>query len=209
MSHLMAEKNIPRKERFQQAYAGKAPWDIGKPQPVFVEAAEQISGSVLDAGCGTGENALFFAQRGHPTTGIDYLEYPIAEAKRKAQERGLPATFLMMDALHLADIAEVFDSVIDCGLFHVFCDEDRTRYVAGLASVVRPGGGLFLLCFSDQEPPGDGPRRVFQDEIRDAFSIDWDVESIQPARFETRPDLKDIRFSEGGPLAWFCVIRKS
>ncbi len=26
----MAEKNIPRKERFQQAYAGKAPWDIGK-----------------------------------------------------------------------------------------------------------------------------------------------------------------------------------
>jgi hypothetical protein len=66
-----------------------------------------------------------------------------------------------------------------------------------------------LLSFSDQEPPGDGPRRVSQDEIRDAFSIDWDIESIQPVRFETRPDLRDIQFSEGGPLAWFSVIRRA
>lgn len=202
-------QNIPRKEHFQQAYDGKAPWDIGKPQPVFVDAAKQITGSLLDAGCGTGENALFFAQRGHQTTGIDFLEHPIAEAKRKAKERGLAATFLVMDALHLKDIPEVFDSVIDCGLFHVFSDEDRARYVDGLASVVKPGGKLFMMCFSDKEPPGDGPRRVSQDEIRDAFAKNWHVESIQQTRFETRPDLKDIQFSEGGPFAWFSVIRKS
>ena len=202
-------QNIPRKEHFQQAYDGKAPWDIGKPQPVFVEAAEQITGSVLDAGCGTGENSLFFAERGHEVTGIDFLEHPIAEAKRKAKERGLAATFLVMDALHLEDIPEVFDSVIDCGLFHVFSDEDRARYVDGLASVVKPGGKLFMMCFSDQEPPGDGPRRVSQDEIHDAFTQGWDVESIQQTRFETRPDLKDIQFSEGGPFAWFCVIRRT
>ena len=202
-------QNIPGKDRFQQAYEGTAPWDIGKPQPVFVDAAEQITGSVLDAGCGTGDNSLFFADRGHKVTGIDFLEHPIAEAKRKAQKRGLPATFLVMDALHLDDIPEVFGSVIDCGLFHVFSDDDRSRYVEGLASVVKPGGRLFLLCFSDREPPGDGPRRVTQDEIHDAFTEGWEVESIQQARFETRPDLKDIQFSEGGPFAWFCVIRRS
>lgn len=105
-------QNIPSKDRFQQTYEVKAPWDIGKPQTVFVEAADQITGSILDAGCGTGENALFFAERGRDVTGIDFLEYPIAEAKRKAQERGLAATFLVMDALHLVDISEVFDSVI-------------------------------------------------------------------------------------------------
>ena len=201
--------NIPGKDRFQQAYEGTAPWDIGKPQPVFVDAAEQITGSILDAGCGTGDNSLFFADRGHKVTGIDFLEHPIAEAKRKARKRGLPATFLVMDALHLDDIPEVFDSVIDCGLFHVFSDEDRSRYVEGLASVVKPGGRLFLLCFSDREPPGDGPRRVAQAEIHDAFTAGWEVESIQHTRFETRPDLTDIKFSEGGPFAWFCVIRRS
>lgn len=200
--------NVPGKERFQEAYQGKPPWDIGRPQKVFVEAAGQITGSIIDVGCGTGENALFFSERGQKVTGIDFLERPIAEAKQKAKDRGLEATFLVMDALHLADIPELFDSAIDCGLFHVFSDEDRHKYISGLASVVKPGGRLFLMCFSDKEPPGDGPRRVSQQEIHEAFADGWRVESIQEARFEVRPDLQDIHFSEGGPYAWFCVIRR-
>lgn len=203
----MAEE-LPGKERFQQAYQGKAPWDIGKPQRAFVQIADQIVGSVLDAGCGTGENALFFAERGQKVTGIDFLEEPIAEAQSKAQARDLPATFLVMDALQLENIPEVFDSVIDCGLFHVFSDQDRQRYVRGVASVVKPGGRLFLLCFSDNEPSGDGPRRVSQQELHAAFAEGWQVESIQEARFEVRPDLEDIQFSEGGPLAWFSIMRR-
>jgi SAM-dependent methyltransferase len=198
----------PGKERFQEAYARKAPWDIGKPQPVFVRAADQITGSILDVGCGTGENALFFAERGHKVTGIDFLDKPIAEAKKKALRRGLQATFLVMDALHLNDLPEVFDSVIDCGLFHVFSNEDRARYVAGLGSVLRPGGKLFLLCFSDKEPPGAGPRRVSQQELHEAFAESWEIVSIDEARFDVRPDLLDIKFSEGGPFAWFCVVRR-
>ena len=202
-------QNVPSKEHFQQAYDGSAPWDIGKPQPVFVEAAEQITGRLLDVGCGTGENSLFFAGRGHQTTGIDFLEHPIAQAKRKAVERGLPGTFRVMDALRLDQLGEVFDSAIDCGLFHVFSDDDRARYVDGLARVVKPGGRLLLICFSDLEPPGDGPRRISQDEIHAAFADDWQVESIRQARFETRRDPQQSPFSEGGPLAWFCVIRRS
>jgi hypothetical protein len=38
------------------------------------------------------------------------------------------------------------------GLFHVFGDDDRRRYIEGLASVLKPGGRLFMLCFSDAEP---------------------------------------------------------
>ncbi len=202
-------ENIPSKEHFEEAYAGQPPWDIGRPQPAFVDAADRITGAILDAGCGTGENALFFAQRGHKVTGIDFLEAPIAEARRKAQQRGLQVNFLVMDALALTSLPEIFDSVIDCGLFHVFSDEDRARYVAGLASVVKPGGRVFLLCFSDQEPPGAGPRRITRQEIYEAFSSGWQVESIEESRFETRTDLKDIQFSPGGPKAWFCIIRRS
>ena len=199
---------VPDRSTFESAYAGQAPSDIGKPQKPFIDMADRITGSVLDAGCGTGETALFLAGRGRKVTGIDFIEEAITRARRKAAERGLTATFLVLDALALKDLPEVFDSVIDSGLFHVFSDEDRRRYVEGLASVLRPGGRLFLLCFSDQEPGTQGPRRVSRQELQDAFAQGWVIESIEPTRAEVRPDLKDLTFSEGGPKAWFVVVRR-
>ena len=189
-------------------YAGKAPWDIGRPQRPFVEVADRVTGAVLDAGCGTGENALFFASRCHPVLGIDFLEGPVQEARRKAEERGLLAEFIRMDALTLVEFDRRFESVIDSGLLHVFSDEDRARYVAGLAHVTGPGGRLFLLCFSDDEPGTQGPRRVSEREIRESFANGWDAEEIRPSRLETRTDLEGISFSEGGPKGWFAVIRR-
>ena len=197
---------IPNRTDFESAYSGQAPWDIGRPQQALLDVADQITGSILDAGCGTGDNALYFASRGHKVTGIDFIEEAINRARRKAAERALTATFLVMDALALNDLPEVFDSVIDSGLFHVFSDEDRKRYVEGLASVLKPGGRLFLLCFSDKEPGTQGPRRVSKEELQDAFAQGWVIEFIEPARYEVRPDLKDLTFSEGGPKAWFAVI---
>jgi cyclopropane fatty-acyl-phospholipid synthase-like methyltransferase len=193
---------------FEDLYAGGPRWEIGRPQKAILDVADQITGSVLDAGCGTGENALFFASRGQKVTGIDFLAEPIKQARQKAAERGLTVTFLVMDALALKELPEVFDTVIDSGLFHVFSDDDRRRYVEGLASVLKPGGRLFLLCFSDEEPGEQGPRRVSRKEIEDAFAESWAVESIEPTRFEVRPNLTDSSFSEGGPKAWFVVVRR-
>jgi SAM-dependent methyltransferase len=200
---------VPDRSTFEALYAGQAPWDIGKPQKPFIDVADRITGSVLDAGCGTGDTALFLAGRGCRVTGIDFLEVPIRRAKHKAAERGVPATFLVKDALTLKDWSERFDNVIDSGLFHVLSDEDRRRYVEGLATVLKRGGRLFLLCFSDEEPGTLGPRRVSQKELHDAFAQGWTVESVEPARVEVRPDLKDMTFSEGGPKAWFAVVRRA
>ena len=199
--------NIPDKTTFVKAYADKAPWDIGKAQSAFVEAADQITGSILDAGCGTGENAFFFAKRGQQVTGIDFLEEPIKRAKQKAAERGLPVNFLVRDALSLKEMHQVFDNVIDCGLFHVFNDADRNKYIEGLASVINPGGKLFLMCFSDEEPAGMGPRRISKSELQATFAKGWVVESINPTHFEVIPEFKET-FSEGGPKAWFVVVKR-
>jgi cyclopropane fatty-acyl-phospholipid synthase-like methyltransferase len=202
---------VPDRTMFETMYAGKAPWDIGKPQKPFIDVAGQITGSVLDAGCGTGETALFLAGRGHKVTGIDFLEEPIKRAKRKAAERGLSATFLVKDALTLGDWNERFDNVTDSGLFHVFSDADWPKYVSGLATILKPGGRLFLLCFSDEEPATQGqqgPHRVSKKELHDAFAKGWVIESIQAYHIEVIPDLKGT-FSEGGPRAWFAVIRRA
>lgn len=203
-----AETAAVSRERFQEAYAGKAPWDVGRPQPAFVAVADSIRGSILDAGCGPGDNALFFAARGHEVTGIDFLETPVAAARRKAEERGLRATFLVTDVLQLKDWVERFDNVIDSGLFHVFSDEGRVLYVRTLETVLKPGGRLLLLCFSDKTPGNVGPRRVRVEELRAAFANGWHIESIEPVSFEVRAEQKPL-FADENPKAWFLIARRA
>lgn len=200
---------IPTRKVFEDAYAGEAPWDIGKPQKDFVTVAGQIGGTVLDAGCGTGENALFFAERGCKVTGIDFLAEPIERAKAKAAKRGVAVDFRTADATGLHDWNERFDNAIDCGLFHVFSDEDRKRYVEGLAHVLKPGGRLFFMCFSDAEPGEVGPRRISKAEIEAAFLDGWCIESVTPSTFAINPNFQGAnQFSAGGPKAWFVVVRR-
>jgi SAM-dependent methyltransferase len=200
--------NSVERATFEDLYAGKAPWDIGKPQGAFVAVADQVTGPVLDAGCGTGETALFFAARGHRVVGIDFVEEAIRRARAKAAERGLAVEFLVKDARTLGEWGERFATAIDSGLFHVFSDDDRRRYVGGLARVLEPGGRLYLMCFSDEEPGTEGPRRVSRQELYDAFADGWEVESAQPARVEVNPEFTGFKFSEGGPKAWFAVVRR-
>ncbi len=205
----MSEPAAVPRQRFEDMYATNAPpWDIGKPQPKFAAEAARLSGSILDAGCGTGENALFFASHGHAVTGMDFLEAPITLARRKAAERGIQATFRVGDALKLEESREQFDNAIDSGLFHVFDDENRARYVRGLAKVVRPGGRVMLMCFSDKTPGDQGPRRVTEPELRAAFAKGWEIETLELARFETRPEARQGMFAGEDPYAWFLVARR-
>jgi cyclopropane fatty-acyl-phospholipid synthase-like methyltransferase len=206
-SNSIANNSVDR-AAFENFYDGKAPWDIGGPQATFAAVADRVIGPVLDAGCGTGEHALFFAARGHRVTGIDFVEEAIRRARAKAAERGLAIEFLVKDATALEGWGERFASAIDCGLFHCFSDDDRPRYVRGLAHVIQPGGRLFLMCFSDEEPGSEGPRRVSRQELYEAFADGWEVESVQATRAEVRPEFTEVQFSEGGPKAWFAVVRR-
>jgi SAM-dependent methyltransferase len=173
---------------WDQSYTGSepAPWDIGRPQPAFVRLADQglLRGSLLDAGCGTGENTLMAAGRGADAVGVDVAVTAIERARAKAAERGVPARFEVADVLDLGRLGLTFDTIIDSGVFHVFDDDDRARYVASLASVLRTGGTLYLMCFSDRQPGRYGPRRVRREELIGAFRDGWEVASVTADTFD-------------------------
>jgi len=67
--------------------------------------------------------------------------------------------------------------------------------------VPRPGGGLFLVCFSEHEPGDWGPRRVSQAELRAAFVDGWSISSIEPAVFA-------VTIDDNGAQAWLATIER-
>lgn len=188
------------------AYRGAPGWEIGRPQPVIQRLAEAggLTGRLLDVGCGTGHNALLAAEHGAQVTGLDISAVAIERARAAAHARRLAVRFVVGDARRLDRLGAGFDTVIDSGTFHSFDDADRERYVAGLAAVVRPGGRFHLVCYSERTPGDWGPRRVGEQELRDAFARGWTAESIERATFDLAP---------GSPVpqaqAWAAAFRRT
>jgi cyclopropane fatty-acyl-phospholipid synthase-like methyltransferase len=197
-------KPIESGHDWEASYAGVPPWDIGRPQPVFLRLASsgQLHGRVLDVGCGTGEHALMAAALGLSVTGVDVAPTAIRAAQRKAEDRKLDVRFVEWDAFDLPGLGEHFDTVLDCGVFHVFDDDERRRFVDALRSVTVAGGRYHMLCFSELEAGDWGPRRVTEREFREAFADGWHVESLERAVLDltTRPD---------GAQAWSATVRRS
>jgi len=208
------------------SYTGSVPppWDIGQPQSAFARLAEQrmLTGQLLDVGCGTGEHTLLAASYGADALGVDVSPSAIDQARSKAAARRIPAAaggligpaaaggqigsarFEVADALSLGNLGLSFDTVIDSGLFHVFDDHSRARYVTSLASVLRPGGRLYLMCFSDRQPGMFGPRRVSQDELRAAFGDGWTIDAIVAETFA----VNRATFGAASAQAWLATVRR-
>lgn len=196
----MSERRLTSHERragksWDASYTeGTPPWEAGGPQPEVVRL--EVAGPLLDAGCGSGENAIEIARRGIEVVGVDVAPTAIRQAQAKAA--GLPASFLVADALQLHRLGRTFASVLDCGLFHTFDDEERLAYVDGLAAVTERV--LHLLCVSDAAPGTEGPRRVSQAELRASFADGWRVASIDEGHL----------LSAFGPLpAWVARIERA
>ena len=184
---------------------GTAPWDIGRPQAAFQRLADdgRWSGTVLDAGCGSGEHTLLAASLGLPALGVDVAETALEMALEKWRERGGPAEFEMADALHLEHLDRTFDTVLDCGLFHTFDGEEERAYVASLAAVTEPGASLFVLCFREGAPDTEGPHPISEAKLRAVFAPEagWRITALEKSQIE-------VTFDPGEFPAWLVTVER-
>ncbi len=201
-------------EHFHQAYAAGAspPWDIGRPQAALVEAGLRgwVRGFVLDAGCGTGEHALYFAAAGHEVVGADVVPAAIERAVAKAAERELSnrARFVVADVIKqpraLGDRA--FDTVVDMGFFHTLSDEERSAWRSVLAGILAPAGAYVMVCFSELVPGGCGPRHISEPEIRATFAGSEGLDVADLERTEIQTNRED---TDHGIPGWLARIERA
>jgi SAM-dependent methyltransferase len=192
----------PTQEMFESAYRGEAPemgegnrppWSIGEPQPEIAALIEagKFHGEVLDAGCGEAAVSLYLAERGFTTVGLDQSPTAVALARETAARRGLTST-----AFDVADISAFtgydgrFGTIVDSTLFHSMPIELRDGYQQSIVRAAAPGASYFVLVFSRDALPVDGPvNAVTEDELRDVVSKYWVIDEIRPARIHANvPD---------------------
>jgi SAM-dependent methyltransferase len=76
---------------FTTAYRGRLPGDTPRKEFALPARQGEITGSVLDTGCGTGDNAHFSASEGHEVVGIDAVPAAIGTAQARAGIAASPA----------------------------------------------------------------------------------------------------------------------
>lgn len=208
---------IPEKpfSTFDNAYAeDTAPWVIGEPQPAILalERAGWIRGKTLDAGCGTGEHTIHLAGLGYDVEGIDSSPRAVEQAKNNAAAHSVDARFAVADAFDLGH-GTTYDTVLDSALFHIFDDDDRTRYMESLRRATVSGSFVHVLALADTGP-GFGPQ-VSETVIREAFDDGGTLEELRPAQYRgrvVRPEhaaLLDRPIGDFVDLpAWLARIRR-
>lgn len=188
--------------RQQDAFAGPPPWNIGEPQPELAAliAAGQISGEVLDAGCGVAELSLALAEQGYTVVGIDLSATAVAEAQQAAKDRGLStASFFQADITSFDQYPPGsqgrFNTIVDSTLFHSLPVEDRDDYLSSIHRAAAPGARYYVLVFAEGAFPPDAeakPNEVDEAELRAAVSKHWVIDEVRPAFIHARiPEVAD------------------
>jgi len=147
----------------------------------------------IDLGCGEGGVAVYLAQRGFETVGVDFSEVALRSARRTAGRAGLDCAdirFVQGDLTgpSIPGVDGPFDLLVDYGTLDDISAGERHRVAALIESLARPGSRFFLYAFyarlrdlprfSLSGPSRLAPERIEPGEMEALFGSSWEIERI-------------------------------
>jgi methyl halide transferase len=187
--------------------AGSPPWDTGRPSSELIRvvgAAKIRPCRAIELGCGTGTNAVWFAQQGFDMTGVDLVPQAIELANKRATDAGVRVQFLAADLFKLPDLGVPFDFLFDRGCYHAVRREDAEGYVRTVDRLLRRGATGLVLAGNAKEPHDPGPPVVDEQQLRSELGSRFEIVALEEFRFDAAPTTGDFK-----PLGWSCLLRKA
>lgn len=138
--------------------------------------------TVLELGCGTGNDAARLARGGLKVTATDYSSEAIDRARERYGDSGIDFRIVdMSEPLPFED--QTYDAVMSNVSAHMFTDEVTRRLFGEIGRVVRRGGLLLVHVNSDADRSLREARRPVRSELEPNYILE---ESGQTVRFFSR-----------------------
>ncbi|WP_107658680.1 class I SAM-dependent methyltransferase [Nocardia suismassiliense] len=181
---------------WDEHYRTPRPIRTGRVNPVLTEIADALTpGTVLDLGCGPGDDALWLAARGWQVTAVDIA----ATAVRRLAEKARALDLHTRISAQCVDLAEDFPAgtfdLVSAQYFHTPFALRRARVLRTAAHALAPGGRLLVVDHGstapwswNQDPDVHYPT---PDEVCAELALDptqWSIERADtPRRRATGP----------------------
>jgi cyclopropane fatty-acyl-phospholipid synthase-like methyltransferase len=187
-------------KRIEKGYGW--PLEVDPQLVSFMKEIEELlkSGTALDIGCGQGRHAIYFAENGFYSIGIDYIESVIKEAKQTASDKGIDnVDFEVMDVLKLNFPRDFFDLVLDWSVLDHVKPADWNTYLSNIFKVLKSGGFLILTEFGANDERVKDKQENFcedenhydhyfrMDEIEELFGEYFEIIKTNETVIETEP----------------------
>ena len=128
------------------------PFEYGRYRPLRRTIFQGLSGTVLDAGVGTGRNMPFYPS-GAEMVGIDLSPHMLLRARRRRDSLGVTADLREMDVTATGFPDASFDYAVATFLFCVLDDEQQLPALRELRRITKPGGEIRILEYAYSSRP--------------------------------------------------------
>ena len=128
------------------------PFEYGRYRPLRRTIFQDLSGTVLDAGVGTGRNMPFYPS-GAEMVGIDLSPHMLSRARQRRESLGVTADLRERDVTATGFPDASFDYAVATFLFCVLDNEQQLPALRELRRITKPSGEIRILEYAYSSRP--------------------------------------------------------